>query len=451
MIEIWLERILAFGLFWGIWLMVPLLVDVSTSMVYFINFLFNKNRTVEKKEELSFFPYVTVIIPVHNSADTLDRCLDSIARQTYPLESIQVICINNASEDESFEIFQRFQYQRPEISTTWSSLEWAGKSIALNAGMYSSHGIYVMNVDADTWLEPSAILNVVRAFENDPDLVAATGSIRVDKKLGDGSSFMDMINYCEVVEYIVAFDIGRRYQDQKNTIFTLSGAFSIFRRDTILQSFLYQTRTVSEDTDLTFNIRRAIEDSQGRIGFIPDAIAYVEPIESLGRLFSQRLRWQRGELEVTGVYYKKIPGISKALFDFVGRILISDHTLAFLRLAWTFLFPFLYLLGYPLPTIMVAMIGMYFCYMILEGCTFYIAYKGSAKEEQKDLQKVWWIIPFMPIYRYMTYWFRLGGIIAVLTEERSWKSQNPVLQLRSILQGYENKLKEEFAKRRQVN
>ncbi len=416
MIEIWLERILAFGLFWGIWLMVPLLVDVSTSMVYFINFLFNKNRTVEKKEELSFFPYVTVIIPVHNSADTLDRCLDSIARQTYPLESIQVICINNASEDESFEIFQRFQYQRPEISTTWSSLEWAGKSIALNAGMYSSHGIYVMNVDADTWLEPSAILNVVRDFENDPDLVAATGSIRVDKKLGDGSSFMDMINYCEVVEYIVAFDIGRRYQDQKNTIFTLSGAFSIFRRDTILQSFLYQTRTVSEDTDLTFNIRRAIEDSQGRIGFIPDAIAYVEPIESLGRLFSQRLRWQRGELEVTGVYYKKIPGISKALFDF-----------------------------------MLAMIGMYFCYMILEGCTFYIAYKGSAKEEQKDLQKVWWIIPFMPIYRYMTYWFRLGGIIAVLTEERSWKSQNPVLQLRSILQGYENKLKEEFAKRRQVN
>lgn len=451
MIEIWLERILAFGLFWGIWLMVPLLVDVSTAMVYFISFLSNRKQKVEKKEQLFFFPYVTVIIPVHNSADTLGHCLDSIARQTYPRESIQVICVNNGSEDESFDVFQRFQYRHPEMSVMWSSLERAGKSIALNAGVYSGHGSYMMNVDSDTWLDPDAILNVVRVFEKDPSLAAATGSIRVDKKLGEGSSFIDMINYCEVIEYIVAFDIGRRYQDLKNSIFTLSGAFSVFRRDIILQTFLYQTRTVSEDTDLTFNIRQAIEAGEGRIGFISDAIAYVEPIENLSRLYSQRLRWQRGEMEVTGLYYEEIPGIFGALFDFVGRILISDHTLAFSRLAWTFLLPFLFFLGYPLPTIVVAMIGMYICYIILESCTFYIAYKGSAPEFQKELQKIWWIILFMPIYRYLVYWFRLAGIIAALTEEKSWKTQNPVLQLQSILQAYAEEFKEEISKRRQVN
>ncbi|MDD3879953.1 MAG: glycosyltransferase family A protein, partial [Syntrophomonas sp.] len=170
MIEIWLERILAFGLFWGIWLMVPLLVDVSTAMVYFISFLSSRKRKDEKKEELFFFPYVTVIIPVHNSADTLGHCLDSIARQTYPRESIQVICVNNGSEDESFDIFQRFQYRHPEMSVMWSSLERAGKSIALNAGVYSGHGSYMMNVDSDTWLDPEAILNVVRVFEKDPSL-----------------------------------------------------------------------------------------------------------------------------------------------------------------------------------------------------------------------------------------------------------------------------------------
>ncbi|NLK52510.1 MAG: putative glycosyltransferase, exosortase G system-associated [Syntrophomonadaceae bacterium] len=448
MLEIWLERILAFGLFWGIWLMVPLLVDVSTAMVYFINFLSNQKRSVEKKEELSFFPYVTVIIPVYNSADTLGFCLDSIAQQAYPKECIQIICVNNGSEDESFDLFQRFQYRNPEISVTWSSLERAGKSMALNAGLYSSQGSYLINVDADTCLDPEAILNVVKVFENDPSLAAATGSIRVDKKLGQGSSFMDIINYCEVIEYIVAFDIGRRYQDLKNSIFTLSGAFSVFRREIILQTFLYQTRTVSEDTDLTFIIRRAIEASQGRIGFIPEAIAYVEPIENLSRLYSQRLRWQRGEMEVTGLYYERVPGIFGALSDFVGRILISDHTLAFLRLAWTFLLPFLYLLGYPLPTILLVMMGMYICYVILESCTFHIAYKGSAPEYQKELRKIWWIIFFMPVYRYLVYWFRLAVIIAVLTEEKSWKTQNPILQLQSILQGYAENIKEEIAKGR---
>lgn len=434
MIEIWLERAIGYGLWWGVWLMVPLLIDVSTAMVYFISFLTNKNRQEVKKEDLKYFPSVTVVIPVHNSADTLKMCLQSMANQNYPLESIQIVCVNNGSEDDSFDVFQRFQYQHPDLSVMWSSLDSAGKSIALNAGMYSANGTYMMNVDSDTWLHPEAILNVVKTFENDPSLAAATGSIRVDKELGDGTGFIDMINYCEVIEYIVAFDVGRRYQDMKNSIFTLSGAFSIFRRDIILQSYLYQTRTVSEDTDLTFNIRKAIENSGGRIGFIADAIAYVEPIENISRLYSQRLRWQRGEIEVTGVYYETSPGILTALFDFVGRILISDHTLAFSRLSWTFLLPFLYFLGYPLPTLVIAMIGMFVCYLFLEISTYYIAYKGSTPDYRKKLGKIWWIVFFMPFFRYLVYWFRLAGIIEVLTQEKSWKTQNPFIQLQDILQ-----------------
>ena len=451
MIEIWWERILSFGLFWGIWLMVPLLVDVSTALVYLISFIKNKKQVSEETEELHFFPTVSVIIPVHNSAETLELCLESIINQSYPQDNIQIVCVNNGSEDDSFAVFQRIQYRHPEMSLMWNSLERAGKSIALNAGIYSGFSQYVMNVDSDTWLDADAILNVVKAFEKDPSLAAATGSIRVDKKLGEGSRFIDMINYCEVIEYILAFDIGRRYQNLKNSIFTLSGAFSIFRREIIFQSFLYQTRTVSEDTDLTFNIREAIELSNGRIGFIADAVAYVEPIENLSRLYSQRLRWQRGELEVSGLYYDKVPNIIEALFNFLGRILITDHTLAFLRLAWTFLLPFLYFLGYPLPTIVIAMIGMYICYLFLESTTFYIAYRGSEPDYRKELRKILWIIPFMPFYRYLVYWFRLAGIIAALTEERSWKTQNPVQQLQLILQTYMKEIKKSTSNRRQVN
>lgn len=444
MIEIFLERALSFGMFWGIWLMVPLLVDVSTAMVYFISFLSHKNKKEEKKKDLNYFPSVTVVIPVHNSAKTLGQCLYSIAKQSYPLEHIQIVCVNNGSKDNSFDVFHRFQYEYSEMSVMWSSLEHAGKSIALNAGMYAGNGTYMINVDADTWLDPEAILNVVKTFEGDLSLAAATGSVRVDKVLGAGSGFLDMINYCEVIEYIVAFDIGRRYQNLKNSIFTLSGAFSIFRRDTILQSLLYQTRTVSEDTDLTFNIRKGIEAGGGRIGFVADAIAYVEPIESLNRLYSQRLRWQRGEMEVTAAYYETVPGIGGALLDFVGRILISDHTLAFLRLAWTFLLPFLYFLGYPLPTIVVALIGMFVCYLLLEIGTFYLAYAGSTKEYQKELRRIWWIIFFMPFYRYLVYWFRLAGIIAVLTEEKSWKTENPVLQLQNLLRANSQEAVQKF-------
>jgi len=433
MLELLWERAISFGLFWGIWLLVPLMIDVSTALVHLFTFAFQNKKQEEMMEQLSFFPFVTMVVPVHNSAGTIYKCLQSLANQTYPKESMEVICINNGSEDESFDIFQRFHFEHPEMQVMWSSIDRAGKSIALNAGIYSGQGTYIINVDADVWLDPEAVMNVVRTFEADLTLVAATGSIRVDKVLGENSNFMDIVNYCEVIEYLVAFDVGRRYQNIKDSLFTLSGAFSIFRRDILLQSFLYQDRTVSEDTDLTFNIRNALRDSRGRIGFVSNAIAYVEAIESMSQLYSQRVRWQRGEVEVLGAYYAKPPGILEAVNDFVGRIMISDHSLAFLRLSWTFLLPFMYFLGYPLPTIVIALFGLFVCYLILEILSFTIAYRSSTEAYREELRRIWWVIFFLPLYRYLTYWFRLAGIIMALTEQRSWKVGNPVEQVLGAL------------------
>lgn len=434
MLEVFLERVISFGLYWGIWLLVPLLIDITTAIIYFSSFIVEKRD--ETPFELKYYPPVTVIVPVYNSSDTLFKCLESIFEQSYPTKLIQVICVNNGSQDKSFEVFQRFHYQHPEMQALWNSLERSGKSIALNAGLYSGQGSYLINVDADTWLDRDAIIQVVKAFEKDSTLVAATGSIRVDKVLGEGSGFIDVINYCEVIEYLIAFEIGRRYQNIKNTVFSLSGAFSAFRRDIIMQSYLYQERTVSEDTDLTFAIRKTIKDKEGRIGCISEAIAYVEPIESMARLYSQRVRWQRGEMEVTAMYYEKVPNVIGALGDFSGRILISDHTLAFLRLAWSFLLPFLYFLGYPLPTVIVAMVGLLVCYVILDSTYFLVAYNSSPVGYQKELKKIWWVIFFLPLYRYLSYWYRVSGIIMGLTESKSWKVENPVSQLVDIVKGY---------------
>jgi putative glycosyltransferase (exosortase G-associated) len=448
MLEQLIEQAVGFGLFWGIWLLVPLLIDVSTTLVYLITFSFEGDQKDGMVDELHFHPYVTLVVPVHDSANSLYKCLQSIANQTYPLDCLEIICVNNGSQDESFDIFQKFHFEHPDMQVMWSSLDRAGKSIALNAGIYSGQGTYMINVDSDVWLDPEAVMNVVKTFEADLTIVAATGAVRVDKVLGENSNFIDMINYCEVIEYLVAFDVGRRYQNLKNSLFTLSGAFSIFRRDVLLQSFLYQERTVSEDTDLTFNIRKALGSSQGRIGFVSKSIAYVEPIESIARLYSQRVRWQRGEIEVVSSYYEKAPGIIEALRDFTGRILISDHSIAFLRLSWTFLLPFMYFLGYALPLIVVAMFGLFVCYLILEICTFWVAYRSSSPEYREELRRILWVIIFMPLYRYLTYWFRLAGIIMALTESRSWKVSNPVEQVVSAFKDEYNTARERIDRMR---
>lgn len=434
MLEMFLDRVINFMLFWGIWILAPLMIDVSTALIY-IATIFIYPESSEKDQEkvkLDFYPLVSVIVPVHNSADTLYNCLKSIENQNYPTHLIEVVCVNNGSQDNSFEVFSEYQHESA-LNVSWSGVNRAGKSIALNAGLYMCQGNYILNVDSDCHLDQNAILQMVYAFDKNPDMVAATGSIRIDKKLGQGYEFIDIIHYCEAIEYLVAFHVGRRYQSLTNTLFTLSGAFSAFRRDVILGSFMYSEQTVSEDTELTFHIREKTKSSKGRIGCVSRAIAYVEPISTLSRLYSQRVRWQRGQLEVAAIYSGKIKGGKMTFLEPVNRILLSDHTLALSRLTWTFMIPFLYVLGYPLQLVMAAMMGMLFCYSILDSMYFFIAYKGSSKEYKSDLKKIWWVVFFLPAFRFVTYWFRLGGIIITMTEQGSWKVENPFLQTRQAI------------------
>lgn len=422
-------------LFWAVWLLAPLLVDVSASVACYIG-LRGHPINADEKVELSYYPPVSVVIPVYNSASTLYKCLLSLVKQTYPVQYIQVVCVDNGSKDNSFEVFQTFQEDYPELIATWISLPRPGKSTALNAGIYAVNGAYIMNVDSDSWLSPEAIRQVAYTFEKEPDLMAATGMIKVDKELGNGFGLVDIINYCEVIEYLIAFNVGRRYQHLKNTLFTLSGAFSVFRREVLLQTYLYQERTVSEDTDLTFQMRKLGKKKNHRVGSILGAVAFVEPVPSFSSLYAQRARWQRGEIENIAINYEKAPGIIYMFKDFIGRMFVSDHTLAFTRMTWKFLIFFLYFLGYQLSTILFSIILLYICYLGLDLFSFYLAYKEVHDDYQSELKKIWWIALLLPIFRFLIFWFRMGGIILAVTETKTWRVENPVSQLRSVLAGY---------------
>lgn len=440
MFDIFWERSLAFLLFWGIWMLAPLAIDVTMALVYMVMvYLFPESKDRASIPDLSYLPYVSVVIPVHNSAATLHKCLYSIVQQQYPLEKIQVICVNNGSTDNSFQVYSQFQDDYLLANMNWISMESAGKSIALNAGIYMIKGDYIINVDSDAWLDEYAILRMVEAFENDSRLVAATGGIHIDKELGKQTRFIDVMHYCEEIEYLVAFNVGRRYQSLTNNLFTLSGAFSAFRRDVILKSFMYSERTVSEDTDLTFHLRQYQMKGKARMACISSAIAYVEPISSWSKLYSQRVRWQRGEIEVMALYADNKANFIGGLGSYAGRMLVVDHTLAFSRMAWTFLIPFLYFLGYPLPLVLAAFVGLYVCYLILDFLYFLVALREAPSSYRERVKKIWWVMFFLPIYRFITYWFRLSGILISMSEPANWKTENPVQQLREALHNTKNK------------
>lgn len=438
-------------LFWGIWLLVPLMVDGLSALGQLVGIAARERARrrrlaadlrqagVSRLEShqasagqgsplpaLEWFPLVTVIIPIYNGSHTLGWTLTSLARQTYPAESLEIICVDNGSTDDCFSVFARFQEEHPGLRLAWVPVERPGKAAALNAGIYSSTGAYIIGVDADVYLAPDAVYEMIRNFEFRPSLVAATGAIAVAPVRHEPSRLMGLVHVCEAFEYLSAFRVGRRYQSLSNSLYTLSGAFSAFRRESLLEnSFLYDNLTVSEDTKLTFDLRNRVQARRpdATIECVDTALAFVEPIHSLAALYSQRLRWQRGQIEVTALHSDEQSGLSGPFRNPSGRVLLADHTLAFPRLVWTFLLPFLFLVGYSPTVVMTALIAMYIAYVVIEGLFFLAAYRYVGRRDQRWLKSIAWVIVLMPLFRFMVYWFRLAGILHAVAEPQRWHTR----------------------------
>jgi putative glycosyltransferase (exosortase G-associated) len=409
--------------FWMVWIIIPVIVEIMPALISFL--ILVKKRIISKPHrDLGFYPEITLIIPVYNSADTLKECIDSIAKSDYPSELIYIILVNNQSKDNSFEIFQECQKEYPQLIMNWLNSE-QGKSKALNLALFNSSGKYIIHIDSDGVLHPRALKNVVRKFEYEPNTHCITGVILTNSKMIDETeSFgLRLLRKAEYFEYCQAFLAGRNYQSEFNRIFTMSGAFSAFRKSAILQTQLYNTDTVGEDTHVTFQLR---EKLNMKIKLCENAFYYVDPIESFDKLYTQRQRWQRGEIEVAHIFLKKdVEAMFKGFFNFAVRLLIYDHTFAFPRMIWYFALICLLFLNYPLKLIIMSTVLIYALYS-LSSLLFYLnilGYLRDFREEKRYYRRKWYLVLLMPLYNFITFWIRFAGIINSIKEDTSWKTR----------------------------
>lgn len=415
-------------LFWGIWLLIPLMVDGLTALVALASVLTDGRRFRRPVLPPVRRPLVSIIVPIYNSADTLPDLLRSLVAQDYPHARLEVLLINNGSVDQSADVADRFWADMP-FWIGWHTVRRKGKAGALNAGIQLARGEYIMNVDSDVVLAPDAIRQAVAGMEAQPDLGAATGAIAVLDR-PHGTWTQRMLATCEQFEYIAAFRVARPQQTRLNAVYTLAGAFSFFRRRVLLKSSLYNTDTVSEDTDLTFDIYE--HQPEWRIGCLPDAVAYVHPIESLTALYAQRLRWQRGQLEVSARHRALL---RRPVWQVVGlspaRVLVVDHTLSLLRVAWTFLLPALTLFGYAPSLLVTVLIALYLFYLLVDVAWVLAGLVSLPADERRALLHRAVALPVLPIYRFIIYWYRVAGIVAAVAEPGVWRAEDPVTRLRA--------------------
>lgn len=109
------------------------------------------------KEEL-----VTIIIPVYNIFDYIERCVKSVIIQSYT--NLEIILVDDGSTDGSGQICD--QYARLDKRVKVFHKENGGLSDARNYGIDRCHGAYIMFLDGDDWVESTIVEELYAVHQN---------------------------------------------------------------------------------------------------------------------------------------------------------------------------------------------------------------------------------------------------------------------------------------------
>jgi putative glycosyltransferase (exosortase G-associated) len=264
---------------------------------------------------------------------------------------------------------------------------------------------------------------MVAQFENESDTVALTGVILTQKELIKKQKkwFVRLMDLMEYHEYSSAFLVGRNAEAGNNNMFTMSGAFSGFRRSALTSTFMFSSETVGEDTHMTFQMR-----GKGKVRLARDAIFFVEPIDSFDTLYRQRQRWQVGEMQVIHMFESNGDlSIWKFFTNFMVRKLLLDHTFMFPRLIWFFAPLVLVVKSFSLKTLGVIYLTMYLLYVFVSGLFFILAqiYLRKFKPEYDFYVKSWYAPFLMPAYKFILSWILLVALLNI-SDGVQWRTRS---------------------------
>ena len=177
-------------------------------------------------------PKVSVIVPIYNVENYLNRCLDSLINQT--MQDIEIILVNDGSTDKSGDIAKEYAKKYSE-KVKYLEKENGGLSDARNFGMPYATGEYIAFLDSDDYIEKKAYEEMYnKAKEDDADYVECDflweypNKVKQDKRFNYNNK-KEMLAFVRVVAWNklirrkilldngINFPKGLRYEDVEFT------------------------------------------------------------------------------------------------------------------------------------------------------------------------------------------------------------------------------------------
>ena len=221
-------------------------------------------------------PLVSIVVPVYNAAQTLEKCVGSLTSQTFG--DIEILLINNGSTDNSLDVCNEIAGKDSRIKVI--DHHEKGVSTARNRGIEESSGDYVMFVDADDWIDADAcevFANLNSKYSYDLFCFSA--------QYNKGKESVKTFLYAENVDVLSALQKEELQikvlspqapvlKYKVNTRFAGSACGKFYKREILKKNNLYFATETIISEDCLFNTLAL--DSFHRIGYTRDCFYYYE-------------------------------------------------------------------------------------------------------------------------------------------------------------------------------
>lgn len=125
---------------------------------------------------MTYFPFVSIIIPTYDRSHLLLQTLDSFLAQDYPHDRFEIIVADNNSKDATCEVSARY-VGNSTVSVKYIFENRQGVHFARNSAAMQAHGDIFYFTDDDMVAEPNLLTNMVKVFSYDPMIGCATGKV----------------------------------------------------------------------------------------------------------------------------------------------------------------------------------------------------------------------------------------------------------------------------------
>lgn len=191
---------------------------------------------------------VSVVMPVYNEEKYIEKCVDSLLLQDYPMDNIEWIFVDGCSKDRTVELLNQYAEKYPELIRVYSNPDKI-VPYAMNIGIAASKGKYIVRLDAHADYATDYISKCIYYLENtDAENVGGVAETKANGFMGGAIAKM----------LSSKFGVGNsQFRTNGESGYVDTVPFGAFRREVFTKYGGYDERLVrNQDNEMNFRIRK---------------------------------------------------------------------------------------------------------------------------------------------------------------------------------------------------